>query len=198
MPHLLIRPRRPFGLAIFRTRIGQIAAAAIVAAVLGGIGLSAAAQAYAAGTGTRSEQEAAARQAITAAYNDLNDALMRRDVADAFAHYAPDYVSVNQNGRRMNLPKLRERAGSLLRSVESAKAITKIQKFHAQNDMAFCEIKEGARFLFVHPRTRKTTLMRVRSTSRDRWVRRGGRWLLVQSRTLQETITLNGQPVPVK
>jgi hypothetical protein len=183
-------------------------AAASVAALVGGMGtgarpnigggLFAGARAYAAGTGSRSEQEMAARQAITAAYNDLNDALMRRDVADLFAHYAPDYVSVNQDGRRMNLPRLRERVVSLLRNVESAKAITKIQKFYVQNDMAFCEIKEGARFLFVHPKTRKTTLMRVRSTSRDRWVRRGGRWLLAQSRTLQATTTLDGKPVAAK
>jgi uncharacterized protein (TIGR02246 family) len=135
-----------------------------------------------------------ARKAIQAAYNRRNAAMAKKDLKTVWSSMAKNYVSISKDGRRLSGAQLRAMMTPFLMGIKSAKGTSTIRRVTLQGNAATVEVAENGTVVGVHPQSKQEVVTRTNSRSLDKWVKVNGRWLIVQSKTLSESMTVNSKP----
>ncbi len=132
------------------------------------------------------DPNAAARQAIQFAHTKIDTALERKDFPNVTAPCTPDFVSINDEGKRFTAAQVRSGLNHDLARAQSIQSTTIIQTTNLTPAGASVTLIQHLvvltryRVLFLG-RLAHTTLDQTR---REEWVKANGAWRLKQSHTL--------------
>jgi ketosteroid isomerase-like protein len=127
---------------------------------------------------------------IRANYAEMDQALIAEDAEKALSFLAPDCVSTNAKGKRVSLEEYRGGLQTIFTVADSLTSKTVVSSVTMKGAGATVELESA-----LIAKTKVGTLVAT-SKSRDYWEKVGEVWKIKQSRTLRESITMNGQPIP--
>lgn len=134
-----------------------------------------------------------ARKTIQADYDEQDAAFARRDLDAYLAHHAPDFTSVDKDGKKTTDDDTRHTLGMIFKGTQSAKAATRIQGVTLQTDGAVVLTRAHSEMTVERPGDHQVGHIVADTTSRDLWVKADGAWQCKRSKTLTDTTTINGQ-----
>lgn len=142
------------------------------------------------------KEDAAAQQAhkaIQADYDQQDAAFARLDLDGYLSHHAPDFISVDKDGKETGDDDTRQMLGMMFQGTKSAKATTQVQRVTLQSDGAVVLTHAHSEMTVERPGDNQVGHLVADTTSRDFWVKADGVWQCKRSKTLTEHTTINGQ-----
>ncbi|GEM_PF-2917885 len=137
-------------------------------------------------------EEDRAKALIQSIYDEWNAALKKRDLPAFERNHTSDYIYIDRKGTKRPLKHLIAEIRGLLPKLDAREAETKIESIKVKGETATVEMEEKA-FLFLKREDGTSARVEVQTYGRDFWVRRNGKWLLKQSRTLEEKMLMDGR-----
>ena len=143
------------------------------------------------GSAALADTPAQARKAIETIYAKEQAALGRKDIDAVFAYQTPDYVAITKAGKRIP----REQANAVGRQIgmmKTVKAQSRIISFALKGDTATARAKNHLFITTTNPQTNQPLTVTIEGVEEDTWVKRGGKWLLKQSKEITRTQKFGG------
>jgi len=138
-----------------------------------------------AGPAVRADAASSARKAIQAAYDRDTAAYPRLDLKEVLSNCAPDFIGIDEKGKKQNRADLKRLLMALRKQVRSMSYHARIDKFAAKGRSATLTVSE--RLSYTGPdRNRRLVTITIDSTSDETWALRGKRWLRTLSKTTSE------------
>jgi ketosteroid isomerase-like protein len=127
---------------------------------------------------------------IRANYAEMDQALSAKDVDKAMSYFAPDTVQTDTKGKPIPLAAMKTGLQTMFNAASSVESKTTISSVEVKGP--------GVTVSMASKMTATTPLgpLVASSTSRDYWEQVGGAWKIKRSRSLTESVTLNGKPLP--
>ncbi len=141
------------------------------------------------------------KAATSKALNGLNkqyaNALMKKDISFFEKTAAPDFVEIEKNGKKMDraaaIAQIKQFFGMPTKMVSAS---GKLVSFTEKGDTvtAITESKMVAKL----PGQKKGQWSTLKGVSKDEevWTHKGGKWLIHSMKTISESQTLDGKPMP--
>jgi hypothetical protein len=123
-------------------------------------------------------------------YDRINAAFLRKDIKEATALFAPDYVSISPDGKKQTLSEFREHYDNLfnrfnIKLTSNKTTIKNIDTNGTGIDVAIEQKTEGTVAGF--------NKIVINQTSRNFWLKTPQGWRLKESKILTNQTTFNGQ-----
>jgi hypothetical protein len=144
----------------------------------------------------QADKTSAAKKAIEAQYARETGAMAKKDLKTALSVNAPDFVHYRKDGQKSDLKQMKARMEQAMARISSLKASTKITKFALKGSQAMVTTQGRVELTMINPQNKQTANVVVDENSDEIWQNSGGKWLRKQSKTLNTSSTINGQPVP--
>ncbi len=136
-----------------------------------------------------------ARKSIQAAYDAESAAIGKHDVNATYRAYTSDYVSINEKGDKKNLEQSKASAKSMMAVMKTLTVTQKVQTLTLKkSDQAIVTVKTHVSGATVGDAKTAQKLL-ADETDEDLWVKTGTGWLRKRSKTLSQTMTINGVPI---
>jgi|SRR5579871_3355266 len=145
----------------------------------------------------RTDPTADARKAIQASYDHADAAVTKKDVNTAVSNRTSDYTTTGPHGETLTATQEREALTQLMKSLKSIKATTSIQAIKLKGATATVIAKEHADMFLTSPQSPKPAHLIVDDVVQDTWIKTGKGWRINHSKTLKESATQDGKPVPI-
>jgi hypothetical protein len=141
-------------------------------------------------------QAAGAKQAIQAAYRQMDRAVDRKDLKTLYRFYDPTYVGYTLQGGQKDLETSRAEAEAFIPHVLRSSSSTVVLSASPQGSGVVVTDRTRSTLLVVNPNTHQHMVLKQDETDRDYWVRETGGWKIRQERTLALSASLNGRSIP--
>ena len=135
---------------------------------------------------------AQARKAIEGIYAREQAALGRKDIDSVFSCQTPDYVAITKTGKRIPRDQANQ-FGRQITMMQTVKASSRIMSFALKGDTALARAKNHIYLTTMNPQTNQPISVTIDGVEEDTWVKRGGKWLLKQSREITRTQKISGK-----
>ena len=135
-----------------------------------------------------------ARKSIQASYDAESAALGKQDVDAVFRSYAPDYVSVDKKGKKDTLEQTKSSAKAVMSAMKTLMVTQKVQTCALKSGQATVVVKRhiiGVMQIEAKPAQK----LLGDETAEELWAKTGAGWLRKRSKTLSQTMTMNGVPM---
>jgi len=136
------------------------------------------------------------KQAIIKAYRTMDAAFERKNLNQALSVYAPEFTSVDVDGKVENLAQIRQKNQQLLPHVRQIKTTREYKKIQIKGQTATVL---GIGYLTVVVSDPKNPQVSATGNGvvhfQDTWKRTRGGWKTTNSRLLQENITVREQGI---
>ena len=143
------------------------------------------------GSAALADTPAQARKAIEGIYAKEQAALGRKDIDSVFSYQTPDYVAITKKGKRIPRDQANQ-MGRQITMMQTVKANIRIMNFALKGDTAVARAKNRVYLTTMNPQTNQPISVTVEGVEEDTWVKRGGKWLLKQSREITRSQKVNG------
>ncbi len=129
---------------------------------------------------------------VRAAYTEMDQALSAKDIDKAMSYMAPDIVNTDAKGKPFPLAAMKTGLQTMFNAASSVESKTTISSVEVKGP--------GVTVNSASKMTATTPLgpLVASTTSRDYWEQVGGAWKIKRSRSLTESVTINGKPLPVR
>jgi uncharacterized protein (TIGR02246 family) len=138
------------------------------------------------GTAAFADAAADAKKAIAAGYAKMDSAVAKRDLDGYLSVHAPDYVAISRRGHKSGVADMRKNLTQVFATTRSRRASTRIQKLALKGDTAVVTVAQKGEVVMVHPTDpSRFGTVHANGLTEATWVKRGGRWLMKESRELK-------------
>jgi ketosteroid isomerase-like protein len=135
-----------------------------------------------------------ARKIIQTTYNKRNIATSRLDFEGYWRSHTDDFVYISKTGKRKGANQLKQESARLFNVAQSMSGHTTIENMTLAGNTAKVIIRDFGIIVIPVSATQKNVI-KVTERASDTWVKRNGRWLQSQSKSLSSYMTVNGKPV---
>ena len=135
-----------------------------------------------------------AHKAIQANYVKRDAAASRKDANAYWSYRTDNFIWISKNGKRKTAKQLKPETVKMFNAAESLNGRAVIQKLTVKGDTATVLVKDSGTIVIPVSKTRKNVI-KIAETASDTWVKRNGKWLQSQSKTLTAVLTVNGKTV---
>jgi ketosteroid isomerase-like protein len=118
-----------------------------------------------------------AKAAIQAQYNKRSAAALKKDVAASLAINAPDFVTLDLEGKKRTQAQLKPQLTQIFATIKSYSITTKITKCTLSGDKATVQTLDSVTIMGKN-------VLTAEATSEDTWVKKGSQWLRTQNKLL--------------
>jgi ketosteroid isomerase-like protein len=133
----------------------------------------------------RGDTPAQAKAAIQKVLDGWDAAAARKDAAGMAANHTPDFVRIDGAGRKRTAAEIDRETRQQLPSLVSYKAKTVIQSLTVSGNWATVVTKSSGTAVVKDPKDKAVTVaFPITATDRSVWVKRNGKWLEKESRTV--------------
>jgi len=133
-------------------------------------------------------------------YGELNGLILKKDVAGmkklfgSIAH--KDFVYVHKDGRKQSGPEMLNEMTSQLGMVTKVnRSTTKINKVEVKGSTAVATVTSAYAMTMVGP-DKKSHRIAGQTLTHDTWTKTASGWKLKMVKTVKETATFDGKPMP--
>ena len=143
--------------------------------------------AFVALTGCNAAQQS--EKQVRAAYAEMDQAMIAKDVQKGMSNYAPDAVVMDAKNKPMSLSALQSGLQMLFSAATSVQSTTTVSSVEAKGQGITASTSSKVTLTNAQGTIEST------STSRDYWEKVNGTWKIKRSRVLSDQTLLNGRPL---
>lgn len=143
----------------------------------------------------RADATADARKAIQAGFDKENAGAAKKDVQEALAPYAPDFVRTSVDGKKITLAEMKKGLTQMFAGVQTIKGTAVIQKITLKGKEATVTVKLHREITLLNPQTKKSSVIAVDVIGDTVWANNGKGWQEKSGRELSRKVTLDGKPI---
>ncbi len=138
--------------------------------------------------------DAAVQKTLLANYAKISDALRKSDFAAVSEFMTTDYVATQPKGQKLNRDQALAAMTQQREVMFSADWQRKISKLTVNQNEAVATVQSRMFGIMSDPQGQHHKLLMITS-SKDTWVKGGGRWKLKSYRFLTGSMSLDGKPL---
>jgi ketosteroid isomerase-like protein len=142
--------------------------------------------------------EQADKQAIIKAYRTMNAAIERKDINQVYADCAPEYTSIEQNGKLTNLEQSRQMTQQNFKTIRQINVHDEIQQIQINGQTATVIGIGYTSAIISNPKNPQVPIpFSSVSQYQDIWKRTPGGWKVISTHVLQRNVARGQQPSQV-
>lgn len=140
--------------------------------------------------------QADAKSDLQKLYDNLATSVKKKDLKGCLAYLAPDYTDTNETGKKLNRKEFEAMVKQQFAAPITVKTFSiKVTKVTPKGSDLIAENTSKLSLTFANPQTKKNSTMEQTSSSRDTWVKSGGKWLMKSSTTVSTKRFLDGKEI---
>lgn len=132
------------------------------------------------------------RRTLQNDYDRMNVAVSKKDLNTLFSYFAPDYVSVDATGNKLNKPQNRHILEQLCCHVKQITITSKIKRVVKERSRAQVTVESTMTMIVINPRTQQMIKGVGTTEYLDEWVeQKNHQWLLRTNNVLASRKTIS-------
>lgn len=135
----------------------------------------------------------AVKKQLQANYNAISQAVKNNKVDKLGSMLTDDYTAVQKNGQSLTKQQVMTEFKGLASQLRNTKWVRTVKSVALSGNQAVAIVDGNFSGQITDPRDNKTHSLSQVATSKDTWIKKGGKYLLQKSEVQKNTMTMDGK-----